>query len=472
MCYDCNRYFADSSPKLLTPSEFKSPGKVEPPNLLPTHPALLSPASITGAVSLDQQPPDSTASVDYPDAASVISSKQSLEFFSDAQGTLTEVTSNVEPLSVSSLQPDSDVSVEEELEGEEEGTMVSEKVAEHDQEEREAIEESAEPRATDEPVQTETTSEDLAPPPPPVLSDEEAELPNPEDTQKTFSNILEMLHVDKPAVHSAPKPSFEEFTELVSNPAKLQERERAVEAGIMAADAVNSPESAAALVEDTGEGKIAGTITTLTNSTPSFPDVVKPATFQEPLVGVMQKDFTETEQTEPTSDADTSTQWPDIGGATEVPAMSTKKVYPGVDTVAGASVMTGVDLTAGETLVAGGPPVAGRPLVVGETLVAGEILAGADVVPSATPDQIQVREAVYIADSEPPDIGLTMPSALTEEISNVGPDLLEQEGCVESNQETVEEGTVKVKSKPRRRSRKKKQSSDMVASVGVMEAPR
>ena len=60
-----------------------------------------------------------------------------------------------------------------------------------------------------------------------TTSEEDYE-PNTEDTQKAFDNIFELLNVEKPPSPSFNPQSYDKFTELLSDPVKLQEQERVI----------------------------------------------------------------------------------------------------------------------------------------------------------------------------------------------------------------------------------------------------
>lgn len=260
----------------------------------------------------------------------------------------------------------------------------------------------------------------LSPEPP-----DEEEAPSASESQKAFDSIMELLHVEKSAAAATPpqkEATFEEFTELLKNPDKLREQEREYEGQNQEEDVPAVPK------EDPPLGEAAdpeAVTSTLASSTSSFPDVVRPATYQDPPLTVSQEDV-ETQHREVAPASMPETQWPDIGAA-QGPSPLAEKVSMSDNTEAERT----------------GPQ--------------------------------QVQSEVYIADSEPPDIGLLMPSALTDiplEVPTLAPDLLEQEASADnrSNGEVGvrEEGPGKVKSKPRKRTKRKKQSAGVV-TMGVAE---
>lgn len=245
----------------------------------------------------------------------------------------------------------------------------------------------------------------------------EDEVPNLEDTQKAFDSIMEFLDVDNKAEVSKPdQPSFDEFTELLSNPEKLQEQEKELQ---LAEESKDLP---------LGEDDPSLVISSDKSHSSFFPDVLKSTLGQDP----------------PLYEADTEVRmresevshWPDIG-------------------------------------VPGPPP---------ETLQTNSSqcdLAEANYVAGA------VSNEMYQAAS---GLGLLMPSALADlqmleiqdnsvdvEVSNNAPDLLDQEALLDTKWILeADEGSLKAKSKPKKRSRRgKKQNAGASMSVAeVLEAPR
>lgn len=367
------------------------------------------------SITSNQQAPDSTASIDQKD------------LLSDTQDTLTSVTSNFDgPDSERVTFAPQDALVQEENKYDEEGNdgdgdISGERADEENQEVDNGTEELSEAVVAKQTVQDESVLGEGASLPLVAASDED-EVPSAEESQKAFDNIMELLNVvDKSDTATAAEPSFEEFTELLSNPDKLQERERELQVMdeiVNPPEGVSPPEGPATPKEDAKEPSEVVTSAFASSTSASFPDVVKPATYQELLPNVTQE-VTETKELEIATSNGAEAEWPDIGAA-EVP--------------------TGLDESV-------------QPHVV-----------------VAAPNGVQ--NEVYIEDNEPPDVGLLMPSALTDmpvEVPNIGPDLLEQEAPTDSKLALEnEEGAAKVRSRSRKRSKKKKQTGAMT-SVGVAE---
>lgn len=376
--------FAGTSPKLLTPSEFKSPVKAEPElEKGMIQPALLSPASIVASTTTN---PIQTSN-SYDQAISTSNSQSSGHPPSVPDNdTLTSVTLSLEESHPPPLDATNDsVHVHEEHEVEPvEAADSVDKGGRGMDNEVEVMENGAVAGGRiDAPVPQET---------------EEDTAPSAEDTQKTFDSIMEFLNVDPPEATISEQPA--------DNP------------DLRKPEGVPEESSADATTPQENEPK------KLANSsfTASFPDVVKPATYQESVLNVDEdKDVVES-------------KWPDIGA----PEPSIEYVQP------------------------------------------------ADVrVNSAVSNS-----EVYIEESELPGVGLLMPSALADvqdltvtgsgvemEAANSTPDLLEQEVSIEvKGPLDSEDGTLKVKSKPRKKTKRgKKQNAEKSSCVGVVEvvdAPR
>lgn len=401
---------ADASPKLLTPSEFTSPTKSE---IGLSHP-LLSPASILAAVTVDQQSPDSTASVSHTKAtphhvsSGLASTPQSL---SDMQDTLTFVSSNFENLASGSILPcdddsDANISVVDGV------SIGSESCAIEGNEDIASRIDDCTLRAEHVPLPTETSSEDE---------------PSAEETKKTFESILEFLDGDKSEMSNLRKPtepnqsSFEEFAELLTNPENLQEQEK----GLQDADQLF-------VLEEAPTNCTPAVASSVSHSASSFPDVLKSTSDQDPPLYGLHEDKSVIELDGMSMD----TQWPDIGA----PELSRDK--------AGISLSENCDLA--EAI-----PVEGA---VSNELFQVDSQAGLRMPSALTDTHLEQDDVMEMSAAH-------------------GPDLLDQELSLEAMLSLeAEEGASKVKSRSRKRYKKgKKQSANALASFGVtevLEAPK
>lgn len=249
-------------------------------------------------------------------------------------------------------------------------------------------------------------------------SSEEDGVQSLEDTQKAFDSIMELLSVEKSSHGNSNKASFDEFTELLTNPEKLQEQEKELQDPDESVIAQNDiPHT-----EDEPSPMVSSAVA---NSTSSFPDVLKSASCQDPPLNVA---------IENSEKVISESQWPDIG-AREFPGDLAENFQTGICD-----------------------------------------LAEASSVKSA------VSNEFYQTDSQPPDVGLLMPSALADlqelqlpctslkiEAPSNGPDLLDREASAETKRElNSDEGAFKLKQK-RRSKRGKKRSTGPLASMGVTE---
>ena len=368
------------SPKLLTPSEFTSPVKSE--SGLVTSQPLLSPASIVASATASH---DTSPGVVPSLPVQPLTGSLTNPPLSDTQDTLTSVSSNLnDPLPISadddtidSGSPNAGVNTETVLA--KENTFSDENIDEKG---------------------PETASED--------------EVPNLEDTQKAFDNIMEFLDVDhKAEVSKIDKPTFDEFTELLSNPEKLLEQEKELQ---LAEEPQDQP-----LVEDDPSLEVSSD----KSHSSFFPDVLKSTSGQDPP---LHESDTEVRM----SESEVS-HWPDIGvpgpPAEPLQISSSQCNLPEANYVAGA--------------------------VSNEMYQAGS--SSGLLMPSALADLQMV---------EVEDNGV--------DVDNT-PDLLDQEPSLDTKWTLeVGEGNLKPKSKPKKRSRRgKKQNTGASMSVAeVLEAPR
>ena len=370
----------------MTPSEFTSPIKLESglDEMMSSH-SLLSPASIIagaaegGASTADVLPhgaqpysvPQDTLSESKPPSASDVPSEPPVQFNND-NGELEVETDGAE------IEPESG-----------------------------AVGEGSVPngagrcpaRAEDVPLPLETSSEE--------------EMPSAEDTQKAFESIMELID-GGPSSHRKStelvQSSFDEFTELLTNPEKLQEQERELQ----------SHEEALPKDEpEVSRSPVAGSDASL--STASFPDVLKSTSVQDPPANVA----------EGAGDSDgggVDTQWPDLG-APEQPRETGH-----VDMAEAVSVKAAIS---NELFQVG----------VGEGLL----------MPSALTDMQDFHD-----------------NSVDTEVSKAAPDLLDQEVPTETKASfEAEEGVVRTKSRSRRRAKRgKKQNATGVGVTELLEAPR
>lgn len=230
--------FTADSPKLLTPSEFTLPAKVEDTHdsAVPLCP-LLSPASIRDAANSNEtsQVNDLMKNEDLghvPIGNQPINSSHSR---SDVHSSLTAVTSECDNPSKN------DELAEGLLTGLESNATVPETVS---PESSDVVDSSARDQLRqksaeveddlDITVQVHTSSSNSARTVPIHESTSEEDEPSVQATQKAFDNIFKLLDVEKPQSPSLGMPSesnqhsFDEFTELLRDPVKLQEQEEAL----------------------------------------------------------------------------------------------------------------------------------------------------------------------------------------------------------------------------------------------------
>lgn len=253
------------SPRLLTPSEFSSPAKTEGlVDITPSQP-LLSPASIMAAQATQEpelQASQQSDSVLLPDTG-------------------TSVTNNFESI----VEPNQDGMPEKHSQ---EDVITSSPVVETE------VPRDFPSGGTQENSQLQASSDvNIVEN---VEEHSEEDGPEVEVVQKAFDNIFDILEVE-PSHECGQKQTYEEFTELLVNPTKLQEQEAALEN--------------------------AGEIVSLHNETPQSGDehsqIVNAAATKSPLLDVLKSSSQGRLEDVLAGTNEASTlQWPEIGGELSV----------------------------------------------------------------------------------------------------------------------------------------------------------
>lgn len=357
---------------------------------------------------------------------------------SDTQDTLTSVSSNFDSSAIGSVMPSAhgneinivggeeveEVKVSFNVGGEEDRSEVGERKLDDINTGDDKVEVSIEdpkPKVgdafeshvvEDNNVATVFQAEDV---PLPLETSSEDDAPSPEATKRAFESIMETSEISslrKPTSELNPS-SFDDFAELLANPEKLQEQEQEQERKLQDREEAEADDVPGIGAGDHSSPAISSDAS---HSTSSVPDVLKSTSTKNPPIDA------------DAGDSDMDTQWPDIG----VPE-------PTRDTA--------VHLRSN--------------------------LAEAVSVKGAVSNEV----CQVVPDSE-----LLMPFALTgmhefqvqDEVEklNVAPDLLHQEVEGEGALE-AEEGTLKTKSRSRKRSKRgKKQTATSLGVTEFMEAPR
>ncbi len=256
------------------------------------------------------------------------------------------------------------------------------------------------------------------------------ELPSAEDSKQAFDSIMELLSVAKPRADSSDtvdgnQATFDEFKELLSNPEKLQQQEEEIKSS----DKFSVPDDATQ-----SEGEIFQVVSSSPmNPVSSYPDVLKSTACQDSKPNQDEEENNKESMTEDVSEAEA--KWPDIGA--DVPK-----------DVPGNSKSDKCDFAEAGII---------------ESVLSNEHYQ------SDNHERLLMPSA--IADVQ--DLGM-QGSNLNVDLSNSTPDLLDETSSGVKQSLELEEGTVKTKSKPRKRSKrgKAKQNTGPVGVAEVLEVSR